>query len=618
MNNMKPVIFSIDCATKVSTLDKFWNSTGFTPATLLLTRDMQQQIAYFGSIPRQGLRYARVHFLLELVSVTFDGQNATSYDWSRLDSALDTLVMNNMAPIFELMGNPNGSFTSFRDDLQLHRWRNLIFDLSNHLMTRYGRSQVESWYFESWNEPDAGWWHEFHQDEEAFCNYYDACVHGLKTANPALVIGGPGTCQTLSPLFKFFLAHCDSGKNYLTGEIGTNLDFISIHEKAAPARKEDITPLTDAMIEREIEILNYIRTNHPRFASLPFMNNECDPQVGWKDHHTWHGRPYYAAWIIKSVDKHLTRMVDDLSCNYAVLSNDNGFIGEWGNRTLLTRFGPAQWIEDGQTRHPTHQAWNQRDFSTPDFSMIKKPAFSAMTLLSLLGDQRLETTIQDGFTNKEIDEDLNVIATRDQDSIILLVYYSRDRLFSSGQKTIQVVLENFPHRTAQMIHFRIDENHGDPFRLWEDARAPIVPDQSLLSKMRMIQEPQYFERREITSIVDQRSTFEFEIPLHAVSLIYLAPKVSIKTYPKIETQVETYSSVHGIPEFLLSWQTGKTTEILEHEIYYSAFDSGPFTKINVPHLLSTACMLDRTGFYQIKTSALTGDSFTITPVFTIP
>ncbi|RPJ52227.1 MAG: glycosyl hydrolase, partial [Chloroflexi bacterium] len=193
---------TVDASSVTGKLRPFWASTGFTPATLLLTGDMRQQIAYCGSIPRDGMRFARVHYLLELVHPSFDGENLAGCDWSPLDRGLDLLGQNGLAPIFELMGNPDGIFSDFNEDLQLRRWRNLVRALALHCMERYGKAEVESWYFETWNEPDIGfgWSGQWPRDETSFCNYYDACVDGLLAANPRLVIGGPGTCQTLSSL----------------------------------------------------------------------------------------------------------------------------------------------------------------------------------------------------------------------------------------------------------------------------------------------------------------------------------------------------------------------------------------------------------------------------------
>jgi L-iduronidase len=116
------------------------------------------------------------------------------YDWSRLDSGLDLLVQNGMTPIFELMGNPNGHFNDFNNDLQLHQWRSLVRDLGLHLMERYGESEVEGWLFETWNEPDIGfgWQHQWPRDEQSFCNYYDACTAGLEGCQSALENWRPG------------------------------------------------------------------------------------------------------------------------------------------------------------------------------------------------------------------------------------------------------------------------------------------------------------------------------------------------------------------------------------------------------------------------------------------
>jgi L-iduronidase len=63
-----------------------------------------------------------------------------------------------------------------------------------------------------------------------------------------LRLGGPGTCITISPLFQAFLAHCDTGTNYFTGETGVRLDFISVHEKGIRASKEDLNQRTMALL----------------------------------------------------------------------------------------------------------------------------------------------------------------------------------------------------------------------------------------------------------------------------------------------------------------------------------------------------------------------------------
>ncbi len=598
----------IDCATSTGELKPFWASTGFTPATLLLTGDMRQQITYLGSIPRGGLRYARIHYLLELVDAVFEDDETARYDWLRLDDGLDLLVKNGLAPIFEIMGNPNGQFNDFNDDRQLHRWRTLVRDLAMHLVERYGANEVERWMFETWNEPDIGfgWAHQWPQDTASFCNYYDACVEGLMAANPHLTIGGPGTCRTMSELFRAFLAHCDHGPNYFTGQRGVRLDFISIHEKAVQAHKEDLNPRTQAMIEREAAVAAYIRDRHPRFAPLPFMNNECDPQVGWKDYHTWHGRPYYAAWVCKSIVQHIERLADGMGVNYALLGNDNGFIGEWGNRTLLARFGPADWIEDGQGGHANRRGWAAREFSTPNFAMIKKPLFTAMTLLSLLvGEQgsaeRLAWTAGEGPALPAGGAELKILATRAGDgAIAVLVCYSRDRIISEGCQPVTLHLDHLPFRQAVLAHYRIDEDHSDPYRLWEEAGAPGIPDETLLQAMRAHQEPALVEEPGPAAIQDGRLELSFDLPLHGVSLLLLQPRPENLPAAASGLRVERYAGLNDRPEFLLRWDPLPSRAIRTYEIQRADTPGGPYERLDLPDLLCSAGMVSAgPGYYRV-------------------
>ncbi|MBE0695398.1 MAG: hypothetical protein IH586_00585, partial [Anaerolineaceae bacterium] len=582
------MVINVNCALDRGPFRIFWNSTGFTPSTLLLTQDMRQQVLFWSAIPRGGLHFARVHYLLELVDVSFIGENATQYNWSRLDQGIDLLVQNGMAPIFEIMGNPNGQFSDFNDDLQLRRWRNLVRDLALHLIDRYGAVEVERWYFEASNEPDGGfgWRQQWPQDEPSFCNYYDACVDGLSAANPRLVIGGPGTCQTLSSMFRAFLAHCDSGINYFSHQKGTRLDFISIHEKALKPHKENLNPRTADMLHREVEIINYIRQNHPRFASIPFMNNECDPQVGWKDTHTWHAGPYYASWVCKSVFQHLQQLVDSMGVDYQLLGNDHGFIGEWGHRTLLARFGQAGWIEDGQSNHADRHEWETNDFTTPNFSLVKKPVYTAMTLLSLLVDgsnnvQRLDCQIRGSLVQQASDSELGAIATRSEDGgIAILLYYSRDRINASGNQPVALRLANLPFERAMLIHYRIDEEHNNPYAAWEAAGAPDFPGEELLTQMHRLQEAQLLEEPDEIFAPERLINLEFDLPLHAVSLLLLLPRPDQPPAEVSGLRVADFNSLNGQPEHLLHWDPLPSRAIRSYEVQYAATTDGPFERIN--------------------------------------
>ena len=169
--------FRVDFAQNGGELEPFWQSTGFSPAELLLDDDMKQTLAYLGSVPHNGIRHVRIHYLLNLVTAEGLGTDTPEYDWRRLDEGLDGLVDNDLKPFFELMGNPSGYFTDFEDDDRLRAWQRLVRDLALHLIDRYGLGEVKTWYFETWNEPDIKFWKG---SEQGFLNYYDACSEGFK------------------------------------------------------------------------------------------------------------------------------------------------------------------------------------------------------------------------------------------------------------------------------------------------------------------------------------------------------------------------------------------------------------------------------------------------------
>ena len=573
----------VDCSKSIGELRRFWRSTGFTPAKLLLQPDMAQTLTYLGSIPREGIKHVRIHFLLDLLKAEGLETKSPVYDWTDMDRGMDALVNNGLQPFFELMGNPSGFFSDFCNDGQLHAWRRMVRDLANHLMDRYGADEVKKWYFETWNEPDVGWWHQW-PEPVPFCNYYDACSEGLKDADLDLKFGGPGTCKHLSDLFKAVLAHCDSGTNYFTGQKGVRMDFISVHEKGAWGNKEDIDPDSRGITERELAVVGYIRQNHPKLADVPVMNNECDPIVGWKQTHTWRALPYYAAIIAKIINQHQQALIDSGKCDYALLSNDNGFLGEWGMRTHLVRFGDEKQLERGE------------------FELVKKPSLTVMALLAMLGPEKLSVQ----GCGDSLNDAAGVMATKSgKDEVAVLLYNSSDEIFRSGNATISLLLNGLPFDACSATHYRIDEQHGNPFRIWADNEAKTIPDDATIAKMRDAQEVTALSGPEEMPVKNGSLSFDLDLPLPGVSLILLTRKPDAAPAKIAGLTATHYRGVGEKENVLLSWQAITAPGLRTYEVLFSESDSGPFQRINTPDLISSAFLHARrttsgTGFYRIR------------------
>ena len=70
------------------------------------------------------------------------------------------------------------------------KWQALVQAVVAHLVQRYGKDDVLTWYFEVWNEPDISYWHG---TPEEYYKLYDAAAAGVKAALPGARVGGPAT-----------------------------------------------------------------------------------------------------------------------------------------------------------------------------------------------------------------------------------------------------------------------------------------------------------------------------------------------------------------------------------------------------------------------------------------
>ncbi|TNJ46043.1 hypothetical protein KFZ70_09345 [Tamlana fucoidanivorans] len=570
----------------------FWKSTGYSPGSVLMRKDMQQTMNYLRSVNNSGIVYSRPHYLLNLIGTKGLGTKNVVYDWTLLDKSLDVLVANNQKLIFELMGLFNGKleehqirydkegtykvdyedyFNDFKNHNQLLAWKRLVKDLAVHLIERYGKEEVRSWYFETTNEPNIE--HFWPYDTVSFSNYYDACSEGLKEADPQLRFGGPGTSEGgLGEMFNSILEHCDTGTNYFTGEKGVRLDFISVHVKQLP----------QDMVDKEKKVIDYIRENHPKFIDKPFVNDEADPLVGWSRDFYWRSGPWYASFVAQSVDLHQKILVEKNNVNYSILSNDNGFMGDWKHRTHFARFS--------------------NPFNENNFSLIKKPVFTVMSLLSRLGNQSLNV----GYSTKK-GNNLGVIPTiKGNDFIGVLIYNKpevkinyngepRPWITDDEKKIIQkqginlkLELVNLPFKSGKMVHYRLDENHGNPFEKWIEQGGPSFPTSDQIKNIKRFQEPAVYEP--IVSFESNNRNLDLEVtmPPSSVSLILISGSHKNQINKVKKPTLKKYNSFQGETDIMIQWHDIENDDLLSYEISFAENDSDNFKIVSAGNLIDCA------------------------------
>jgi len=552
------VRFHIDARAEDRPLPRIWCATGMTPAVNLLKPIYRQQMAMIGALPRAGIEHVRVHNLLHLVRAPGLTRGRPAYDWSDLDRALDQMTDHRLKPFFELMGNPDGAFDDFNDREQLEAWRRLIGDLLTHLRQRYGRAAVESWWFETWNEPDCEtWWPQFFHDPAALTRYYDACGAGIADAGLAVRFGGPGGQGGVNPVTDAFLAHAGHGRCALTGGPARRPNFISFHEKGAPYTAEDVDPDADALMARTHAFIENLRQHHPGLAQTPVLNSECDPQIGWHLPHAWRPRADYPAFAAHLLQRYLDELSDrGQAC--AMLLNDNAFVGRWGQRSLTAWLGPEAGAADGR------------------FDLLPKPILHAMHLLARLGPRRCaaEPAWRDAGEGGRV----GCLASRDGDEVMVLLHHHTGSAARRGRARVELVIEGLPVQSGWMSQEMIadaEDGGADAFGLWGRLGAPAEPDADALALLRAAAAAPTRRWAAPFAAPGGRLTLRLDLPGPGVLLLSLLSSADVGTAVS-GLRAEPGRDAAGQAVVRLWWEASEPRAVDGYVVEAGAAPGGPF------------------------------------------
>jgi len=249
-----PETITVDAAARLGPLKPVWAYFGYDEPNYSYTANGTKLISELAAARARPV-YIRTHNLLttgdgtpalkwgSTNAYTEDSAGRPVYDWAIVDRIFDTYVHAGAKPFVEIGFMPKA--LSIHPEPYQHswpktkiaagwafppsdygKWSELVSQWVQHSVERYGKAEVESWYWEVWNEPDIEYW----QGTPAEYNkLYDAAVEAVKRALPTARVGGPATTGPADPkgaaFLRQFLAHCAEGHP---------LDFISYHAKGKP------------------------------------------------------------------------------------------------------------------------------------------------------------------------------------------------------------------------------------------------------------------------------------------------------------------------------------------------------------------------------------------------
>ncbi|TAL03008.1 MAG: beta-xylosidase, partial [Verrucomicrobia bacterium] len=258
-----PVHIRVDASKPLGELKPIWRMFGADEPNYATMKNGRKLIGELGAL-KPGDVFFRAHNLLCSGDGTpalkwgstgvyrEDADGKPIYDWTILDRIFDTYRENGVRPYAQIGFMPE-ALSTHPQPYQHHwtptakyneivtgwayppkdyaKWSELVFQWVKHCVERYGRAEVERWYWEVWNEANGSYWKA---KPEEFHKLHDYAIDGVRRALPTARVGGPDSAGPGGKWTRDFIEHCLRGTNYATGKTGTPLDFVAFHAKGSP------------------------------------------------------------------------------------------------------------------------------------------------------------------------------------------------------------------------------------------------------------------------------------------------------------------------------------------------------------------------------------------------
>lgn len=145
-----------------------------------------------------GFEYCRFHGIFHDDMSVYQGG---VYNWLRVDDLIGRILKTGMKPFIVLGFFPKeiagGTSTAYwwkanvSPPADFSRWAQLITSFTKHCIEKFGQEEVNTWYFEVWNEPNMkSMWDG---SKSQYFAMYKATAQAVKAVAPQLKVGGPAT-----------------------------------------------------------------------------------------------------------------------------------------------------------------------------------------------------------------------------------------------------------------------------------------------------------------------------------------------------------------------------------------------------------------------------------------
>ena len=453
-----------------------------------------------------------------------DHEGRPVYDWKVVDRIFSTYLANGIRPYAEIGFMPEA--LSIKPEPYQHEWRpglpydeiftgwayppkdygkwaELVYQWVKHCVDKFGREEVEKWYWETWNEANIGYWKG---TPEEFHKLHDYAIDAVRRALPTARVGGPDCAGYGGKWMRDFLEHCLHGTNYATGKIGTPLDFVSFHAKGAPIYTNDHVRMGIAAQLQEIDRGFGLIASYPELKHTPIVIGESDPegcaacqgpQLAYRNGTMYSS--YTAAVFARKPElaaKHGVNLEGALT--WAFEFEDQPYFA--GFRALAS----------GGIDLPVMNVF--RMFGKMDGQRVAATSSGAVPL---------DTLLQEGVRGAP---DVSALAALEPKRLAILAWHYHDDDVSGPAAAVQMRVTGLPVKEGdlRLTHYRVDDRHSNAYAEWQRMGSPIAPDRSQYDQLSAAGRLATLEDAPATVIVRHGiATLNFPLPRQAVSLLVL-------------------------------------------------------------------------------------------------
>jgi xylan 1,4-beta-xylosidase len=460
---------------------------------------------------------------------TEDASRNPVYDWTIVDRIIDAYLERGMKPYVEIGFMPEALSTNpvpYRHHWQpgdnyndiytgwayppkdYDKWRELVYQWVKHSVEKYGRQEVESWYWELWNEPDIGYWRG---TQEEYIKLYDYTADGVRRALPTARVGGPHVTgpngSRTQGILRNFIEHALRGTNHATGRVGTPLDVIGFHAKGAPrVMPQGYVRMGLSNQLRAIDNGFRIVASFPEMKNVPIVIGESDPEgcaachVRTNPSNAYRNGTMYSSYTAEQI----TRTYE--------LADLHG-VNLLGSITWAFEFEDQPYFD------------GFRDLAT---NGIDKPVLNVFRMLGRMRGDRVMVESSGALPLDSVRTlgvrgrpDVNALAARDTRSVTVLVYNYHDDDLPAPAANVQLVIEGLPAGRPTLTHHRVDHEHSNSYEAWKTMGSPQPPAAEQYAVLETAGQLQPLNAPTQVEVVGGRAVVPFTLPRQGVSLITL-------------------------------------------------------------------------------------------------